>query len=53
MEVLTLEFTKPSYRTAKRSVIDVSFISIVLILPVVKNFGYDSHIICLVKPQFE
>ena len=36
------------------AVIDVSFISIVLILPVVKKLlDYDSHIICLVKPQFE
>ncbi|HHU63182.1 MAG TPA: TlyA family RNA methyltransferase [Clostridiales bacterium] len=34
--------------------IDVSFISLKLVLPVVKNFLYsDGKIICLVKPQFE
>lgn len=36
------------------AVIDVSFISLKLVLPVVlKILSPDSHIICLVKPQFE
>lgn len=59
--VLVLERTNIRHLTpddlpelAEGAVIDVSFISLKLVVPVMKQLlHYDSHIIALIKPQFE
>lgn len=59
--VVTMERTNIRYLTANQipdpiqlAVIDVSFISLKLVLPAMKTFlSEDAELICLIKPQFE
>lgn len=59
--VVVMERTNVRYVTPEQlgepldlSVIDVSFISLRIVLPVIKSFLKDSgQVICLIKPQFE
>ena len=59
--VVVMERTNVRYVTPEQlgepldlSVIDVSFISLKIVLPVVKTFLKDSgQVVCLIKPQFE
>ena len=59
--VVVMERTNVRYVTSEQlgeqldlSVIDVSFISLKIVLPVVKTFLKDSgQVVCLIKPQFE